>query len=123
MRSIRLNPFIYQSWYNLGVFVRDVIHALHSTVLKENKQYDTRNRTTDAYEGFEKCLERNPDLPDVQARFNVLSAFKNGERNVPDDYKIKKMLKCDLMATVDESDNIGGAEIVLKPIIDAKNSE
>lgn len=37
MRSIRLNPFIYQSWYNIGVLVGDIIHALHSTVFIEKK--------------------------------------------------------------------------------------
>ncbi|KAL6825487.1 hypothetical protein J3E69DRAFT_380692 [Trichoderma sp. SZMC 28015] len=104
-RSIRLNPFIYQTWYNLGIL------------------YDACDKQArDAYDSFKKCLELNPHLPDVQARFDVLAAFQNGE-NVPDDYKINYMVQCDIMATVDESENIDGSEMVFNPIIDAKNNE
>ncbi|KAL5085828.1 hypothetical protein Trisim1_009898 [Trichoderma cf. simile WF8] len=105
IRSIRLNQFIYQSWYNLGVL------------------YDACDKQArDAYESFKRCLELNPHLPDVQARFDILTAFQNGE-NVPDDYKINDMVQWDIMATVDESENIDGSEIVFNPIIDAKNNE
>lgn len=122
-RSFRLNPFIYQSWYNLGVLVSGIIYALHSTSLIENEQYDACDKQArDAYEGFKRCLELNPHLPDVQARCDVLAAFQNGE-NVPDDYKINHMVQWDIMATVDESENIDGSEIVFNPIIDAKNDE
>lgn len=122
-RALRLNLNIELSWYNLGVLVCDIIHALHSQLLIDNKQYDANNQAGDAYDAFQRCLELNPHLQDVQARFDVLARFRRDETNAPDDHKIKKMLQCDLIATVDESDNIGGAEIVLNPIIDTKNSE
>lgn len=69
------------------------------------------NWTRGAYEGFEKCLELNPHLPDVQARFDVLVTLQNGEKDVPDDYKIKNMLQCGLMATVDEPDILAALKL------------
>lgn len=122
-RAIRLNANFYLQWYNLGVLVRDIIHAFHFQMLIENKQFDANNQVEDAYVAFRRCLELNPHLPDVQARCDVLVGRRNDEKNVPDDHKIKNMLRCDLMAMVDQSDNMGGAEIVLNPIIDAENSK
>ncbi|KAF3070199.1 General transcriptional corepressor ssn6 [Trichoderma lentiforme] len=81
--AIQLTPYFYMPWYNLGIL------------------WDARNRTEYAYLSFERCLELNPDLPDVRARLNVLAVFRNGEKNVPDDYKIHDMLQCELMAMVD----------------------
>ncbi|KAL6811872.1 hypothetical protein V8C40DRAFT_257667 [Trichoderma camerunense] len=104
-RSIRLNQFIYQSWYNLGVL------------------YDANNQAGDAYEAFQRCLELNPHLPDVQARLEVLAGVQNGKENVPDDYKIRRMAQYKIVATADEPENIGGADIVLNPIIDAENNK
>ncbi|KAK0766523.1 hypothetical protein N5P37_000248 [Trichoderma harzianum] len=105
VQAIRLNPYFYMSWYNLGIL------------------YDACDQTEDAYLSFERCLQLNPDLPDVQARLDVLAGFRNGEKNIPDDYKIYDMLQCELMAMVDLSDNIDGAEIVFNPIIEAENNE
>ncbi|QYT05169.1 TPR_REGION domain-containing protein [Trichoderma simmonsii] len=104
-RALRLNMNIDLSWYNLGVL------------------YDANNQAGDAYDAFQRCLELNPHLPDVQARFDVLADFRKDETNAPDDHRIKKMLQCDLIPMVDESDNIGDAEIELNPITGAKNSE
>ncbi|KAL7954942.1 hypothetical protein V8C34DRAFT_327744 [Trichoderma compactum] len=101
--SIRLNPYIYLLWYNLGIL------------------YDACNQVEDAYDAFQRCLELNPHLPDVRARFDVLVRYRKDEKNVPDDYKINNMVKCNLMAAVEQSDNMRGAEIVLNPIIDAEN--
>ncbi|KAH6636439.1 hypothetical protein F5144DRAFT_179711 [Chaetomium tenue] len=68
--ALRLDPSQYLSWYNLAVLV------------------DAYDETGLAIRCFEACLQRNPDLPQVEARLQVLRRHTAGTGPPPDDFKI-----------------------------------
>lgn len=57
-------------------------------------KYDDVGQREDAHLAYSKCLELNPDLPDVRARLEELDYYHL--QNVLEDHKVHQMRQCEL---------------------------
>lgn len=77
-------------------------------------KYEYYQQTEDARKSYWKCLELNPDLPDVRARIQVINDHQ--AKNVPDDHRIYHMRQCELRILGEMRAVKGGADIIINPI-------
>ncbi|KAI1299458.1 hypothetical protein F5Y03DRAFT_250448 [Xylaria venustula] len=95
-RAILLDPCLYEAWYNLGVLYEAC-----------NRQY------VDAREAYQRCLELNPNLPEVQARYQVLLNHPDDSQDEMPGNAINTMIDTAIRAITDEVPEIMGAGITI----------
>lgn len=73
-RAIRLNPILWEAWYNIGVLVSfDVLRPLGRLLINQYiSQYDYVGQTSDAFDAFQRCAELNPQCNRAVQRSSVL---------------------------------------------------
>ncbi|KAF5588330.1 general transcriptional corepressor ssn6 [Fusarium subglutinans] len=78
-RAIRLNAYLFEPWYNLGVL------------------YDFYNQPMDAQDAFIKCLELAPGLLNVQTRVDAQKAYiESDDIKLLEDSLIRDMIEAPL---------------------------
>ncbi|KAI0977610.1 hypothetical protein F4678DRAFT_19779 [Xylaria arbuscula] len=98
-RAIRLDPYLYEPWHNLGVL------------------YEACNRQhVDARDAYKRCLELKPNLPEVQARYQVLLNHPDDSHNNAPGNAIKTMVDTAILATMEVAPENMGADININPI-------
>ncbi|KAI1411106.1 hypothetical protein F5Y13DRAFT_201635 [Hypoxylon sp. FL1857] len=78
-RAIRLDPCIWQSWFNITIL------------------YDACGQHEDSLIAYERCLQLKSNLPDVKARLGVLR--NHDPQNVTTDHRIYRMRDTPLEAS------------------------
>ncbi|KAJ3577689.1 hypothetical protein NPX13_g2881 [Xylaria arbuscula] len=103
--AVRLSTMLYVPWYNLGVL------------------YDAAGQYVDAKDSYKKCLELNPNIPEVQARYQVLLSYTGDSQESPQGSEIKSMIDIAIRSSVDEVPGDIDADININPIGDVNRPD
>ncbi|EEU39257.1 uncharacterized protein NECHADRAFT_43464 [Fusarium vanettenii 77-13-4] len=114
--AVKSDALNYEYWYLLGraciCFIKNLTHL----------QYDCCNRQhDDAVDCFQRCIARNPQLPEVHARLRAQPIIKStSDSEVLKGHLISTMCDSKLRMSQDTSLEAGGDEIVINPISDMR---